>query len=96
MNVMNGLMHGAFWKSHDAGPGDVKLLQVDQLPESFGQCHQLRPREVKRRCVFEEVMLDNALWQPCNLLAALHEVVIRKLELGEALRQCKLVATIQR
>ena len=34
---MNGLMHDAFWKSHDAGPGDVKLLQVDQLTDSFGE-----------------------------------------------------------
>ena len=37
LNVMNGLMHDAFWKSHDFGPGDVKLLQVDQLTESFGE-----------------------------------------------------------
>ena len=34
---MNGLMHDAFWKSHDAGPGDVELLQVGQLAESFGE-----------------------------------------------------------
>ena len=34
---MNGLMHDAFWKSHDFGPGDVKLLQVDQLTDAFGE-----------------------------------------------------------
>ena len=43
LNVMNGLMHDAFWKSHDFGPGDVKLLQVDQLTDAFGQRPQAHP-----------------------------------------------------
>ena len=40
MNVMNGLMHDAFWKSYDASVGEVELLQVNQLLEAFGEQSQ--------------------------------------------------------
>ena len=40
-------MHDAFWKSHDAGIGDVKLLQVDQLTDTFGKRGHAPSREVQ-------------------------------------------------
>ena len=40
MNVMNGLMHGAFWKSHDGGVAEIECLQVDQLTNAFREQSQ--------------------------------------------------------
>ena len=48
-------------------------LQVDQLTEAFGQCHQLRPREVQFGGIPEVWVLHDALWPVLRLLDARHE-----------------------